>query len=409
MLQSASTLPTIERMVWLRKGLVHFLAFVLLVSLLAGVWLIGLNHNFGKPDKVKTWIANSKVYDRAVSAVLDSSQDDSVKNGTTTSVSLKDPNVQAAAKQAFSPQLLQQSVNTFIDANYAWLQGKTATPQFDIDLTSAKQDFANRVGKYVETRLSSLPVCTPEQQAQLQIPVDALSVNCRPSNLDPKAEGSRVAQEMLGSDFLGKPVITADTLSRNDQNANSKPYYVQASQLPRIYRLMQNAPLIFGLIALVSILLIIVIAPERRRGWRRVAVILIVAGLLLVISKVIADAGVRRLETNNSNDTVASQLREPRNQLLNSAENELTRNNMLFGVIYIALAIIIIGGLYQTRDGKPRKSKVTEVPTTTSSNRPPSPKPVTAKDLDLAPRPRPTGPPSLGSNPPKRKPPKLIQ
>jgi hypothetical protein len=406
MLQSASTLPTIERMVWLRKGLVHFLAFVLLISLLAGVWLIGFNHNFGNPDKVKTWIANSKIYDRAVSAVLNSTQDDSTKNGTTTSVSLKDPNIQAAAKQAFSPQLLQQSVNTFIDANYAWLQGKTVTPQFNIDLTAAKQDFANRVGKYVETRLTSLPVCTPAQQAQLQIPVDALSVSCRPSNLDPKTEGNRVAQEMLSSDFLGKPNITADTLNRDDRNANSKPYYVQASKLPRIYRLMQNGPVIFGLIALVCVLLIVVIAPERRRGWRRVAVVLVVAGLLLAASKVLADIGVNRLESHNSSDTVSAQLREPRNDLLNSAESELTRNNMLFGVIYIALAIIIIGGLYQTRDGKPKKANL---PAPAPVSGAPTPEPVTAKDLDLGPRPKPTGPPNLRTPAPKRKPPRLIQ
>jgi hypothetical protein len=399
-------------MVWLRKGLVHFLAFILFLALLGGVWSIGINRNFGNPERVKTLLAESKVYDKAVSAVLNSAQKDAEQNGTATDISLSNPAVQDAAQKAFSPQLLQNSVNTFIDANYTWLRGKTSTPQFNIDLSAAKQDFAKRVGDYVQTRLSTLPACTPAQQAALQIPVDSMSVTCRPANLDPKTEGARVASEVGTSDFLSKPVITPTSLGR-DQNSQSKPYFVQASKLPKVYRLAQKAPIILGIVALVSALLIVVIAPERRRGWRRVGAVLLAAGIILIASKFIADAGVHRLEQTKAHNTITSQLQQPRNDVLNKAESELVQANLYAGIAFIVLAAVVFFVLYQTREGKPRKSVVTEVPAPKSDET--KDQPTQANDLRLAPRrptgttDTPTGPPALGPTPPKKKPPRLIQ
>lgn len=400
-------------MVWLRKGLVHFFALVMFLTLLGSVWSIGINRDFGNPARVKSLLSESKVYDKAVSAVLNNAQRDAETNGTASDVSLQDPAVQAAAKQAFSPQLLEKTANTFIDANYAWLQGKTSTPQFNIDLTSAKQDFANRVGQYVQTRLAGLPVCTAAQQAALQIPVDSLSVSCRPATLDPKTEGARITSEVNSSDFLSKPVLTPDTLGRDQSSQNKKPYYLQASKLPQIYRLAQKAPLILGAIALLSALLIIITAPERRRGWRRIGAVFLAAGIVLIASKFIADVAVHRLEQTKSHDGIVSQLQQPRNDVLNKAEAELVQANLIAGVIFVVLAVAIFGGLYQTRESKPRKPIVTrEVPppqrqgTENDLNR--------ANDIKLAPRrptgttDTPTGPPTL-KPPNKPKPPRLIQ
>jgi hypothetical protein len=236
---------------WVRKGFVSLLAFLLLISLLWGVSSYNVHTKLSHPDKVKTWVASSGLYDHLVNAALAQAQTNSTQNGTAVSVAYNDPAVSSAAKAALPKELIESSTNKFIDANYAWLSGKTSKPQFNIDLTKAKQDFANGVGKQVADHLKTLPACTPDQLAKIQIPVNPLTVTCRPGSLDPQTEGNRVATEVMSnSDFLNNPVLTADNLGQaKDKPAN--PYYQQLSALPQIYQVGQNLVWICLLLVLI--------------------------------------------------------------------------------------------------------------------------------------------------------------
>ena len=406
-------------MVFFRKVLVSFFASILLIALLAGVTTLGFNRGFSKPDNIKTWLAESKVYDNVVSAALNSSQEDSSKSGGDNSISLKDPIVQQAAKAAFSPQLLQTSANTFIDANYAWLTGKTAKPDFAIDFSKAKQSFAQMVGTAVQDRLKKLPVCTPQQQTQLQLPINSLTATCRPPSLDPKTEGTRVTNEISTNDFLSKPVITADTLGHDQNNPNSKPYYQTAAKAPQLYRIEQKAPWILASLAFICALIIIVLAQERRRGWRRVGSVLLTAGVILLISNLMSHVAANRLINLNTNNTVSVQLKEPRKLLINHVVSQLTQTSLIFGIIFIVLALTILLYLFATREGrarKPAKTKPSPIASEDVDNedvRPaPRQKPV-AMDV-MSPDQRPTGPPVFKQPRPTEKPkgpkpPRLIQ
>lgn len=394
-------------MIWLRKGVVHLLSLILFIALVGGVWALSLNLNFSKPDRLKTWLTESKVYDKAITAALDGAQQDQQKNGGDNSVSLKDPAVQSAAKGAFSPHLLQTSANAFIDANYAWLQGKTPTPKFNIDLSGAKADFATKVGKHVETRLTGLAVCTPEQQAQLQIPIDSFTVTCRPAGLDPKTEGDRVRDQINNSgDFLSQPVLTANTLGQNKPDRGdqppSQPYYAKLSDAPKFYRLGQKLPLILGVLALLTALGIIVVAPLRRRGWRRVGFVLAEAGIILVATKFVADALVRNIERKALTGSTAAQLQDIRDDLAHRIETQLFQVNLWFGLAFLVLAIVIFVYLIRARHaGQPKPPKTPSVPTETpppsEDARPLTPPVKTADQM-----------PPL-KHPPKPKRPRLIQ
>jgi hypothetical protein len=342
-------------MIWLRRGFVGLLSLILFTSLLGGVWALDINHNFSRPDKLKTWLHDSRLYEQAIPAALDSSQEDQAKNGGDTSVSLTNPLVQKAAKQAFSPQLLESSVNTIIDANYAWLQGKTDKPQFNVNLSGAKLDFATRVGKYVEARLSKLPVCTPEQKTRLQIPVDVFTVKCRPSSLDPKTEGNRVRDELKGNDsFLGKPTINANNLDQQNGKKTGEPYYTELSRAPELYKWGQKSPYILALLALLTASGIIFIALTRRKGWRGVGVVLAVAGLILIATKFLADIAADKLTDKVLTGTAAVHLKQPRDNLIHTVEQQLVKFDLVFGLVFLALAIIIFVVLYRGRDNRPK-------------------------------------------------------
>lgn len=369
---------TILLMIWLRKGFVHILGVLLFISLVGGVAAVSLRQNFSKPDQLKSWLSQSKIYDKAVSAALSQTQEDDTKNGGSGSVSLSDSSVKQAAEQAFSPQLLETSVNTFIDSNYAWLQGKTGIPTFNIDLSSAKEDFATKVGKAVTARLTSLPVCTPAQLAAIQIPVDPLSIDCRPAILVPITEGARVTQEIRDSDFLNQPNLTADTVGRN-KDSTDKPYYNSASKAPKYFQLAQKLPLIFAGLAALTTLGVLFISPTRRKGWRRVGVILTEAGIVLIASKFVADAMVSKVADKLSNSAL-DQIKQPRDDLVHQIEASLFQINLYAGIVFFVLAIAIFIYLFRTRtsDKQPEPAPVSDNAVSNTS-----PESNKATDLDM--------------------------
>jgi hypothetical protein len=351
-------------MLWVRKGVVHLFAAALFVALLATVAAVNFNRVLGNPSNVKTLVAESGVYDHAVSAALDQSQKDTATHGGDSSVSLNSNIVEQAAQRAFTPALLQQNANTIIDSNYAWLAGKTPAPDFQIDLTSAKQNFIDLIARYTTNRLKQLPACTAEQLAQLQLPVDPMTVTCLPAGIDPQTEGARVAQAVNNSDFLSKPVITAASLGRDETSA-SKPYYNRLSKAPKLYQLGKKLPLLVALAALACALAVLFIAPTRRKGWRRIGVVLLLAGLLLIITKFIGDTLVNRV-SSKLHDSVSAQLQQPRNDFLHHLQAQLGQTNLIFGIIFVMLAVIIFAMLLKSREqaAQPKPTRAPAAPAT---------------------------------------------
>lgn len=387
----------------MRKGFVAFLAFVLLVSLLGVASAYNFRTNLAQPHKVEAWLADSGVYDHLVKAALSQAQDDSAKNGTGISVSYDNPEVKSAAKSAFNTQLVQESANKFIEGNYSWLSGKSTKPDLNIDLTGAKQSFADKVGQYVTNRLSALPVCTPEQLAKLQIPIDPVSANCRPGSLDPKTEGSRVADEVMNSgEFLNKPVVTADTIS-----GNNRPYYEKLSSLPTAYRLVQNLVWVFGLIIIICSLGIVFIHPDRRKGIRGLGISFALAGVLLIATKLISGTIADKLEHAALTGGTKAELDVPFTKFLHSAESQLTQSNMLFGAIFGVIGLAVFAYLFITREGRVSKksrqvnapASPSETPTLSSPEDRPQQPPVTSGVSDRLRPPRPSGPPVVGGTP----------
>lgn len=383
-------------MIWLRKGFVHLLSIVLFASLLGGVVALNLNHVVGDPGKVKTLVAESGIYDHLASATLDQAQKDAESgDGNDSSVSLTDPVVQQKAQQTFTPELLRKSVEQFIDSNYAWLKGQTPKPTFKINLADTKATFAEQVGAEVTSRLSKLPVCNAKQMAELQLPVNPLKTICRPTNMNPQTEGQRVTEDLKNSnDFLEQPVITADTAN---QGAKGKPYYRGSLNLPQKFQLLQKAPFILAAIALLIAFAIVRIAPSRRRGWRRVGVVLTEAGIILIALQVVSNFMVNNLsdELQKSSSTF---LKTQTDKFAHHLGSQLLQFNLLFGVLFLILAVVIFVQLYRTREGVTKTKPAAPAESdglTTAEN-----EPIPAMDMDVTPptpqpQPKPTSAPPL--------------
>lgn len=398
-------------MIWLRKGFVLFLSLILLLSLLGVALSTSTSNTLGKPKKIETYLSQSKLYDHFIDYTADQAKKSNGDNDQSGSVSLSDSAVQQAAQQAFPSSLIQQSVNTFIDSNYAWLEGKTATPSFKIDLSSQKETFAQKVGRYVKNYTAGLPVCTTAQAAAEQ-GKDPLTATCRPPQLTPEQAGAQVTQRISNTgDFLSNPVITASSVNPKGNN-QSKPYYVKLSQLPKAYRLGQKLPYIFGALSLLCAIGIIFISLSRRRGWRRVGFMLLTAGIILIVLKFVADFIVKKAEHRVFNNANVGQLQRSLTDFAHRVESNLVKTDLIFGIAFLVLAAIILGYLAKTRQ------KAARMPTDISgiiAEEPATPLTLSGKRFrrpgsssagqGVADRPS-----NDGSEPPKpKRPPRLIQ
>jgi hypothetical protein len=357
-------------MIRVRKGIVYLISLVLLVALVGTALSTSFNQTLGKPKKVEAYLAQSKLYDHFVAYTTDQAKKTAGDNDQSGSVSLSDAAVQTAAQSAFPSQLIQQSVNTFLDSNYAWLEGKTATPNFTIDLSSQKQTFAQKVGQYVKTYTAGLPVCTDAQLAQQQN-IDPLIATCRPSALTPEAAGAQTTQRLgTTGDFLSNPVITANSVNPKG-NQQGKPYYQKLSRLPKLYRLATKLPYILGGLSALSALAIIFIAPVRRKGIRLVGIVLLISGIILAAMKFIADFGFNKAEHKVFNSSSVGQLQQSLTDFAHHVESSMVRIDLIFGIVFLLLAAIILGILFGTRQ-KSSKPKVSGLPAEESgSDQPP--------------------------------------
>lgn len=398
-----------------RKGIVYLLSLFLLATLLGTAIVTSANHTLGKPKKVEAMLAQSKLYDHFIAYTADQAKKTNGDNDRSGSVSLSDAAVQQAAQSAFPPQLIQQSINTFIDSNYAWLEGKSATPNFTINLSSQKETFAQKVGKYVTTYTAGLPVCANDQVA-LQQSTDPLAATCRPAALTPEAAGVQVTQRISTTgDFLSDPVITASSINPK-ANPQSKPYYVKVSHLPQLYRFSQKLPYIFGVLSLLAALGVVFISADRRKGIRKVGIVLLIAGVALVAVKFIGDYTFRKAQNRLFNTADIGQLQQSLTDFAHHVESSIVRTDLWFGLAFLLLAAIIFGVLAGThkKDSKSSgPSDTVEVPADDEDDD--APLVLSRKRLqppavtDLTPRARPTNEAPAEKPAKPKKPPRLIQ
>jgi len=350
----------------------HVLSVLLFVFLILAAWSAALTITFSKPAKLESWLNQSKLYDHFVATALEQSQKSVQANQSpnNSGLDINDPAVQDAAKAAITPDVLQKSVNTFLDANYTWLEGKTAKPDFSIDLTGVKAALAANLGAYAQKRAIGLPKCINLVQAAQQ--TDFLTATCLPPSITPTAAAKAVEQQVADSqDFLANPVITAQTFSPNGQQTNqqSQPYYQRASFLPAAYRFATSLPWLTTLLALLCAAGVILLAAPRRKGFRRVATLLMSTGVIILFLIFISNTIIHRIETKFFTNDKVGQLQQSLVDFAHRAQNALANIDIWFGVSFIVIGFAIYIALHFT------KPTASNPETTAAPDEPPTDKP----------------------------------
>lgn len=423
----------------MRKVGVFLLSVILFISLLGFALSVSAGVAVTHPQKIKSWLNQSNVYGAFVTDAINqakqsagdgsgsSSNSDSSDGASSSlnssSVSLSDAAVQQIARSTFSSKTLQSDVDTFVNSNYDWLKGKTNTPNFKIDLTSAKQTFADKVGAYVQTYMSGLPVCTDTQLSEINAQgMDPLDLTCRPAGVLPATVGSQVSDDITNSSaFLSNPVITATNLDPKG-NTETTPYYQSLSGLPKVYQFGTKIPLIAGIVALASLLGVIFVAERHRNGLKVAAIVVALAGVVLLIVKLLSGQVFSHAQSQLLSGK-SGEVHKALTTFLHYVVNQLIKIDLWFGVAYLVAAVVILITLRATRQhtapaflkSSPSKSQDDLAATDVDEPQPrpaaQSPRPISPEDELRFKRQTPTAPtvPPPSARPKRRKPPKLIQ
>ncbi len=323
-----------------RKGAV-FLASLFFIPLLFGtVSAVSFNQTIGQPEKIKTWIAEGGTYNTFLNVTLTELQENT-KEGEGDTLPLNDPELQTIFRNAFPPELLQKSAESFIDGTYNWLDGEVAQPDFRIDLVSAKASLADNLSQYLQNRYNNLPACGPRD---IPSELDPFTVSCRVPGYDIGPEAQKLRGDIMNSEeFLGSGVITADDL-HDSENPNKPTFFEQAKGLADMYRVAKLAPFLLGVLTLLAALTFIFASDSKRRGAQKVGISLLVVGILLAVSSYIATLALEKVRANlinNGGGAMENFMQNTLAQLISRFGQEINAINLAFGSIFATLAIAI--------------------------------------------------------------------
>jgi hypothetical protein len=267
-------------MLIIRRLLLTLCASLLSVGLLLLVWSHIAAQTIRDPEVIKTWLAESGVYEELVPAILESNQN------TNDGVPLDDPRIMAIISSAFSPEFLALSTETVLSSIFVWLDGTTTAPEFSIDLNGPKTKLVEGVGAYASETAASLPVCTPGQPVSAQTALDVFNAACLPAGVSPAQVGEQAKQELLGSqNFLSDATFNAeDILGAQTSTGQTLGETIFTPQAQRVYHFGGFAVVLALGVSTLALIGVILLSGTKRAGCRRAAFIVGSAGLFIVIS-----------------------------------------------------------------------------------------------------------------------------
>lgn len=252
------------------RKVIGTVAVTLLVLTLFGLGLVwSIHQTFGTARSVEQALAKSGIYQSIVADVLHSKQGSS---SSSTPIPIDQPQVRQVIESAFPPRFLQSQTEQVINAVYAWLNGKSPSLQFTVDLSAAKLNLADGIEQYTIARLTTLPICPANEIPSGDI--NPFSITCVAGGINIHAVAVKEREAILNGDFLKNSTISANTIRNND----GKPLSQELQAAPTAYRRAKLGLYANALLALALAILVVFMSTTWRPGLHKVSTILIIIG-----------------------------------------------------------------------------------------------------------------------------------
>jgi len=338
----------------IRKLLVCLFSVALFVSLIGLALTTSTKVNLSNEAKTSSVLNSTSLYQDFLNKVT-SEADQSFNSSQSSALNSE---LKKAVTAAIPQSEFNNYVKTFVKANYSWLQGNTATPEFNIDLSANKTAFATKISDYVNQNLSSLPECDAVQLLQISaVAFNPLTLACRPESLSSTQAASQVKSEVNDSSvFLANTVITPSSLNANNNNTGNA-YYVSIVKAPKLYKWAMRGPYIFAVTSLLSILLVYVCIRKRRKRVKVIGYIILASGLVLLLARLSSNHIVTRADQHFTKQQGIAEFRPALIDFVNKLEAKVVNTELLFAIGYVVIALIILISYHYLKKRSPRAHK----------------------------------------------------
>jgi hypothetical protein len=336
--------------------------FVFRFSFFALATAITLLIVFGNSDHIKRAFVAANAYARFIPELINNN----AKANNSNSAAFTDPNVQKVIQESFPAETLQTNTEAVIDSTYAWLNGKTAEPDFAVDFTPNINHLADNLSAYAMARLRSLPVCTVQRAD-----IDPFTTTCRPILFDYGSEQKALAQSIKSDNgILPKTQFTADDLPKS---ATGQSFTDQYAYAPRLFVLLYLAPAVLASLACGSALLIVYFARRKREAVHSVGINIASSSIFIILSPLFYIYVLPRIFPSLSAENTTGS-----SAIMGDVAARLAAdfNNWLI-IVGVLLALAGLGIVTLERSGRPKSKyiKLKQKTGLTSSNKPRAPKP----------------------------------
>jgi len=304
-------------------------AAVLGLSLIGLAWSHSLSVTLRNQETVKSWLADSGLYDELGASVVDQiarESDDGL------SAVADNEQVQQIATDALNDSgTLRTSIERLIDSFYTWLEGGELLETLQVDFTDATTRLTEGLGNFASERAASLPVCTPQQTAMLTASYDVWSAPCRPAQLSAAQIGETARNEI--SESIGTAQTDIQTSEVFNQNGGNPP-----EELRTAYQRSRWLPFVFTTLAVASALGLVFASSRRDKGLGRAGWVTILSGITIGVSALFISKGpgvVRSALKNADQSAIDMMVR-----LVETAGQDVARILWWYAAGCIALGLI---------------------------------------------------------------------
>ena len=242
---------------------------------------LGLSYSLyqvvGKPDRIKTALSQSGVYDTAASSFVDALQKDAEKQPDAGGVSashelpVEQAKVKEAIAGAFPATNLKMHADGLIENLYLWVQGETTDLRLTLDLAENQASLLANLEHQAKERAANLPRCEKPPTEE----VDIFRATCLPTGITPDMAAEKLMTELRQGEFFTQQSI--DISSAKDETGQTLA--TRLKNVPGFYDAWIKGMWAAGILAILLLSAVIFLSRPRRSGIRRAAKICLTVGV----------------------------------------------------------------------------------------------------------------------------------
>lgn len=304
---------------------------VLSVILFGPLFLLSLfaftfSRTIGSLDYTKQVIADAGFYEAAGKAIARQSLGQSAG----------DPLVTAAVESAVSGDRLQQTLEPLIEGTYAWLDGTTEQPEFNLAVEPIKTNFVSTLTSALQARAASLPACSSTTDLSGE---DIYSYSCIPPGTDVNATiNDAVSRVVTNASLFSDQLVMDGSISASDaaQFGINDPSQNLPNSLPSTYQFLLGGRWYFVAGTILTIIGMVFLSNSWLYGVRKVGVLLVINGVFVLLTGLLLSFVGGSLIPTTSVEVTASTV----NALEQASRVILVDNASMLKIVGVSAAVV---------------------------------------------------------------------